>query len=156
MEVMLQKLPNGCLAPMGDEYRDMLAKYKVGAIIKCVVTQMRNGKFFRKWWVLVNYAFEIFKDMVEPMMYKGQPVQASFERFRKDLTILCGYYTAVFNAKGEMRIEANSLSWASMDEETFESFYSATIDVILGKTLVSTRFTPEQLREYVDNVMAFD
>lgn len=156
MEVIMQKLPNGCLAPMGEDERDAFAKYKNGALVKCTVAQMRNGKYFRKWWVLANYAFEIFKDTVEPMDYRGQPVQPNFERFRKDLTIMSGRYTPVFNAKGEMRIEADSLSWAKMSEAEFEALYSATIDAILGKVLTRSGFTEAQLRNYVDNVMSFD
>jgi hypothetical protein len=156
MEVMLQKLPNGCLAPLGEAEQEAFAKYKNGAMIRCTVTQMRNGKFFRKWWLLANYAFDIWRDTMPAMEYKGQQVQPCFERFRKDLTILAGRYHPVFSARGDMRVEADSLKWSEMDEDSFASLYSATIDAVLSKILTNSAFTADQLRNYVDNVMAFD
>lgn len=156
MEVILQKLPNGCLAPIGDDEQAAVAKYKNGAMIRCTVSQMRNGKFFRKWWVLASYAFDIWKDTVPMMEYRGQPVQACKETFRKHLTVLAGYFHPVFNIRGEMRIEADSLKWSEMDEASFEKLYSATIDAILQKILGSSRFNEAELRSYVDGVMGFD
>lgn len=156
MDVMLQKLPNNCLAPMGELEQAKFAKYKNGAMIRCTVVQMRNGNFFRKWWLLAQYAFDVWKDTMPTMEYRGQPVQPCFDRFRKDLTILAGRYHPVFSARGDMRVEADSLKWSEMDEEAFEGLYSATIDAILGKILGCSRFTEEELRNYVDGVMAFD
>lgn len=156
MEVMLQKLPNGCLAPMGGDERNAFEKYKNGALIKCTVSQMRNGKFFRKWWILANYAFDIWKDTMPMMEYRGQPVQANFGKFRKDLTILAGHFHPVFNIHGEMRVEADTLSWAGMKESEFESLYSNTINAILQKILHNAAIDEAQLRSYVDSVLAFD
>ena len=78
-----------------------------------------------------------------------------FDRFRKDLIILTGNFTAVYNARGEVRVEAKSISFAGMDEAGFEKLYSKTIDVILGKILAGGRMTEDQLRNHVENVLHY-
>src|SRR5690606_26998343 len=102
------------LIPGTDESALWLAKKKNGATIVADVHEMRNGAFFRKWWSLVQYAFDHWSERCEPMEYRGMPVLPNFERFRKDVTILSGFYVPVHNIKGELRVEAESLKWAKM------------------------------------------
>ena len=155
MEILLTKGPGGALIPLDDDEAAKLARIKTGGVIRADVSQMRNGPFFRKWWVLAKYAFDMWSETMEPVEYKGQPVLPEFQRFRKDLTILAGHYTPVFNARGELRLEAKSIAWANMAEDEFERLYSATIDVILRKILSGTSLTEAQLRSHVDNVLRF-
>lgn len=156
MDLILQKLPNGTLAPIDDEQREMVDKLKPGAWVRCKVTRIRNAGFFKKWWHLARYAYDIWSDTMPTMEWRGQRVQPDIERFRQDLTILAGHYKPVFNARGEVRVEAASLQWSKMDEATFEKFYSATINAILQKVLSRDDLTPEKLRAYVDTVMKYD
>lgn len=156
MEVVLTKAPNGALIPLDDEQAEKLQRLKVGEVIRCTVTQMRNGRFFRKWWVLVRYVYELWSDNMPSFSWRGQPVQPDKEKFRKDLTILAGFYHPVFNIKGEMRVEADSLRWDKMTEEEFERLYSQTIDAILQKVLHHRAdLTEEAIRSHVDRVLRF-
>lgn len=155
MEVLCRRVPGG-LAPESDEEAEKLRKIKAGASVRVTVTKEVNARFRRKWWALANYAFGLWSETMPERQYRGQEVQPSFERFRKDLTILAGHFHPVWTLKGEMRVEANSLSWARMTDETFEAFYSATIDAVLSKILSSTRLTESDLRAHVDRVMGFD
>jgi hypothetical protein len=156
MEVLLTKAPGGALIPMDDEQAGKLTKIKGGATVRCEIKQMRNAKFFRKWWVLVKYAYDLWADhLPTTMTWRGQRVQPEFERFRKDLTIMAGYFETVFDIRGDVRVQAQSLAWGSMDEETFERLYSATIQAVLTKIEAARNLTEEQLREYVDNVIRF-
>jgi hypothetical protein len=43
-----------------------------------------------------------------------------------------------------------------MDEHTFETLYSDTINAILEKVLDRPDLTPEKMRAWVDEVMRFD
>lgn len=155
MEVILTRAPTGALIPWGEEEADKLSKIKAGATVRAEVKQVRNARFFKRWWVLAKFAYDIWAETMPRMEYRGRQVQAAFERFRKDLTILAGHYHPVFNVRGEMRIEADSLKWSEMDEETFEALYSRTIDAILQKVLDRPDLTPEKLRAYVDQVLRF-
>lgn len=147
--------PGGALIPATDEDAEALRKVKAGAAVRVEVKQIRNYKFLQKWFTLAKYAFDIWSDRVPAQEYKGQPVRPSFDRFRKDLIILTGNFDATYNARGEVRLEAKSISFASMGEDDFEKLYSETINVILAKILGGTGMTEEKLRNHVDNVLAY-
>jgi hypothetical protein len=153
-EIRLIRTSSGALVPLDDDEAAKLKRIKAGSVVTAKIVQMRNGAFFRKWWALAKFAFDIWSETVPQQEYKGQAVQPEFERFRRDLTILAGYFRPVFAANGEMRLEAESLSWAEMDEARFERLYSATINAILAKIL--SGMTEEALRAHVDQVMRFD
>lgn len=156
MEIILTKLPNGMLAPATEADADLLKKVKAGAGVRVELKRIRNYQFHKRWFALVSYAFDMWSEITGPVEYRGEVIQPNMDRFRKDLTILAGYYDRVFNVRGEMRLEARSISFANMSQEDFERLYSATIDAVLGKVLTGTRLTEEQLRNYVDQVMSFD
>ena len=155
MEVILTKGPGGALVPLDECESAKIGRIRTGAVVRAEIAQMRNGAFFRKWWVLAKYAFDLWSETVEPIEYRGQKVLPEFQRFRKDLTIMAGYYTPVFNARGELRLEAKSIAWANMSEDEFERLYSATIDVVLSKILAPGAMTEAQLKSHVDNVLRF-
>lgn len=155
MEVLCRRVPGG-FAPESDEEAAKLVKLKSGASVRVTVTQEVNAKFRRKWWALAQYAFGLWSETMPEQQYRGMEVQRNFERFRKDLTILAGHFHPVWTLKGEMRVEANSLSWARMNDETFEAFYSATINAVLQKILAHTRLTEADIRAHVDRVLEFD
>ena len=155
MEVLCRRVPGG-LAPESEEEAEKLRKFKAGASLRVAVKPEVNAKFRRKWWALVDYAFDMWSETMPDRQYRGQEVQRSRERFRKDLTILAGHFHPVWNLKGELRVEADSLSWARMNDETFEKLYSATIGAVLSKILNSADMTEADLRRHVDLVLEFD
>lgn len=154
-ELVMIRQPGGALVPATDEDAEALRKIKAGAAVRVDVKQIRNYKFLQKWFTLAKYAFDLWVERVPPKEYKGRPVKPSFDRFRKDLIILAGHYDATFNAKGEIRLEAKSISFASMGEDEFEKLYSDTIDVVLQKILTGTKLTEDQLRNHVEAVLAY-
>lgn len=155
MEVHCRRVPGG-FAPESDEEAAKLTKLKAGACVKVKVTQETNAKFRRKWWALAQYAFGMWSETMPEQLFQGQEVQPSFERFRKDLTILAGRFHPVWAVNGELRVEADSLSWARMNDEQFEAFYSATINAVLSKILHNTKLTEADLRTHVERVLSFD
>jgi Protein of unknown function (DUF1367) len=157
MELLFQKGSTG-LMPACEEATQWLSKKKLGAVILVEPREMRNGKFFKKWFALVEMAYGYWSEAIETLEYKGQPVRPSFLRFRKDLTIMAGYYDAVVNLKGEVRIEAASIAWANMDEQTFTQLYDATIQVLLAKVFNGTvckQWTERQLRDVAAQILEF-
>ena len=153
-EMLLTRTLGGMLAPQTDEDAAQISRFKVGATIRCKTSAMRNAKFHKKWFALAKSAFDMWSDELPELEHAGVMVRPEFERFRKDLTIMAGYYRPVFGVNGTLRLEAESLGWAEMDEDRFESLYSATIDAILSKVL-KQRITEAQLRDNVDQIMRF-
>ena len=155
-EVIMIKTPSGGLAPANEDEAEKLRRIKAGATVRVNMSEMRNGRLFRKWWLLAKFAFDVWSETAPRAMYRGVPVAHSFDRFRKDLIIMTGRHHCVFNALGEMRLEADSISWAKMDENKFEEMYSETINVILNRVLSRPDITEEHLRNLVDHLMSFD
>jgi hypothetical protein len=156
-EFLFQKGGTGLL-PACEEATEWLRKKKLGAVIMVEPREMRNGSFFKKWFALLEMAYSYWSETVKPMEYRGQPVLPSFVRFRKDMTILAGYYEAVANLKGEVRIEASSIAWASMNEETFTKLYDATIQVLLQRVFNGTvckSWTESELRSVSEQILSF-
>lgn len=140
------------LIPEANEFEGL----KIGESVRCKVTRMspRNAQFFRKWWSLVKFAYENWEpgEVHDDRLGTIQP-QKSFDRFRKDLTILAGHYHADIRLDGSTRIEAKSISWGKMTEDQFADLYSKTIDVILQRVL--THYTREDLDDVVSKILGY-
>lgn len=149
-EIMLTKVSQGFI-PAFESDREAMARIKQGAIVRCAIVQPRNVKFHRKFFALLNLAF----DSWEPpdAEFRGMPVQKNFDRFRKDVVIAAGWYDVVANLKGEVRAEARSISFAKMDEEEFSRLYNAVANVILQKVL--TNYTRDDLDRVVEQILSF-
>jgi len=151
----LLKTQTGALVPLDDDEMDKMRRFKVGSVIRAEYKEMRNGKFFRKWWALMAVAYDMWTDGIQFQEYCGQQVQPNKDRFRKDITILAGYFHPVYALDGSMTMEADSIAWASMGEDKFERLYSACVDVILAKVLAHKNISRKQLDESVDAVLRF-
>jgi len=84
----------------------------------------------------------------------GHP-QKNFDRFRKDLVILAGYYEISIRVDGSTRIEAKSLRFDKMDNEEFAACYSAIIDVLLAKIPSMAHMTKDEVDETVNKILSF-
>ncbi|MDN2710660.1 DUF1367 family protein [Janthinobacterium sp. SUN118] len=151
-EIVLMKMAN-ILVPHDEVAADFIQKMKAGALMHADFKKVRNYQFHKKYFALVTFAFNQW----EPrggLTYKGQPVAKNKERFRKDIAILAGFFESTVNLKGEVRLEAKSISFSQMDEIEFEALYSATIDVILSRIL--TKYTRDDLEAVVEQLLRFD
>ena len=151
-DIVLMKTAN-VLVPHDEAAAEFIQKMKVGALMHADFKKVRNYKFHKKYFALVSFAF----DQWEPrggLTYQGQAVAKNKERFRKDIAILAGFFESTVNLKGEVRLEAKSISFSQMDEIEFEALYSATIDVILSRIL--TKYTRDDLEAVVEQLLRFD
>lgn len=156
-ELLFQKGATG-LIPACEEASEWLRKKKLGATILVEPREMRNGPFFKKWWALVSLAYDYWSENVQTVEYKGARVLPNKQRFRKDVTIMAGFYEAVVNIKGEVRLEAESLKWAKMSEERFTELYDATINALLQNVFngkVCPTWSEEELRSVAEQVLQF-
>lgn len=150
MDIIVQKLPNGILAPVDEEGTEFLRKIKVGESVRVSITRPRNVKFHRKFYAMLDEGFGAFNPSEE---FKGIPVQKDRERFRKDCIIQAGFRYAVARIDGSVRWEAESISFANMTEDRFELVYSAVANVLLEKVL--TNYTRDDLDETVNRLLSF-
>lgn len=156
-DLMFMKTNTG-LVPADDQTRDWYAKKKLGVTIQVDATEMRNGAFFRKWWSLVKLGFDYWQDDAETIEFKGERVLPDFDRFRKDVTILAGFYYPVVGLKGEVKIEPESLKWSQMTEDRFTKLYDATIQVLLQRVFNGTvckTMSEEELRSIANQIVEY-
>jgi hypothetical protein len=152
MHIALLKTMAGFI-PADPKTDEFYRKLKLGTTIHSDFKQMRNAAFHRKAFALFNLAFEYWEPGEVSSKY-GTP-EKNFDRFRKDLTILAGHYHNVIRLDGTVRVEADSLSFGSMSQETFEELYNNVLDVILKRIPVLSDMTKEEIDELVNKVLAF-
>ncbi len=151
--VYLRKTMGG-FVPATDEDAELLKRFKLGQVAKAEIVNPRNYKFLCKWMALVKVAFGLWEETGVRAEYKGQEILPNFDKFRKDVTILAGYWHPVLNINGDTKAEADSISFASMDEETFVKLYSATLTAIVHR-IMRGRITEDRLREIAERVEEF-
>ena len=152
MHVILTKTFNG-LVPADPKTDEWFRKVKLGSVVHSDFKQMRNAGHHRKMFALFNLAFEYWEPG-EVSSKHGIP-EKNFDRFRKDLTILAGFYHNVIRLDGSVRVEADSLSFGSMSQETFDELYGNVITVVMDKIPVLKDMSQDAIDELVDKVLTF-
>lgn len=151
MKIVLTKAPGGVLVPIDQQAVEYLAKLKLGAGVTVEIKQHRNPGHHRKFFALLNLAFESWEPAGTE--YKGERVQKNFEQFRNDLTVLAGHYETAITLKGETRLTAKSISFANMAQVEFDKLYSSVIDVVLARVL--TNYTRDDLDQVIEKILRF-
>ena len=157
MEIYLRKTAQNTMIPCDQDGHDYIKKLPVGQDVRVKITRARNIKFHRQYFALLNHAFDIFEpedvEIPQHLSVRGIVPEKNFDRFRKDIAILAGFYHATIRVDGEVRIEADSISFGKMDNDAFADLYSKTIDVILKHVLKN--YTREDLDLVVDEILGF-
>lgn len=149
-QVHLMKSPAG-LVPSDAMAAEWFGKLKMGAPINAEVKQMRNGKFHRKFFDMLNTAYANH-DWPEIETKFGK-ARTSFEMFRKYVTVKAGHYEVDLTPQGEPRVVPKSISWAKMDEAEFSDLYSDVLDVILAEFL--TNWTAGDMETAVQMMLGY-
>jgi hypothetical protein len=127
-----------------------------GEVVECTMKRPNNIRFHRKLFKLLSVAYEHYCEFGSPMQeYKGRPIErTSFDRFRQDLVILAGYYTPTWDARGTMRLEAQSLAFENCPDDLKEQIYDDVLRTALDHVYKHST-TEEELRERVDTLLRF-
>ncbi len=126
MKINVMKMAGGILAPADDSEAEKLVRFKTGEMYTVDIPLTRNPAFHRKMFALFNFCYEYWQGDKEFLDDAGQR-----DHFRKQLTIMAGYYNEYFDFDGSVRVEAKSLSYGSMSPEEFESCYQAIIQAAI-------------------------
>lgn len=151
MEVLLIKTPQGSFVPLDEEQAEACRRFKVGSTIRADVAAMRNWKFHRKFFAMLDVGFDAWEP--PEAEHRGLPVQKNRERFRSDCIVAAGFYTPVANINGDVRAEPKSIKFARMEQDEFEKVYSAVANVLLQKVL--TNYSRQDLDDVVAQIVGF-
>ena len=152
MDIQLVRVLHG-FVPDNEAARELHKKLAPGEVIHGEFRKMRNVAFHRKFFALLKIGYDYW-DPGEISGKYGKPGK-NFERFRKDVTILAGHYHSAVRLDGTVRVEADSISFGSMDEETFQGLYSGVIDVFMKHIPTMKKMGLEEINKIVDRVLEF-
>lgn len=153
--VTLRVLPGRTFQLAYDDEANLLPKVAIGECIQARLYVRRNLAFHKKWFALVKYAFDVWTEHAPPMTMLGHRAQPNFDVFRKNLTVLAGFYEPVYQLDGTLRLEAKSIAWNRMEEPEFAQLYDKTIDAIIDNVAGMQGMTVQQVKEVVDETLRF-
>jgi len=126
MKVDLIKHPGGVFSPASEMEAERVQKLKNGEQYQFEFKLTRNPEFHRKVMAFFRFCFNYWKGENE-----FQCEQKQFDVFRSNLTCLAGFYEEYYNIKGEVRVEAKSISYGEMSQEEFEKLYNSLINAAI-------------------------
>lgn len=141
------------MVPMDEYTTERYNRVPIGGVVHAPFKKSRNPRFHRKFFALLNYAFERWEPG-EIDCKHGIP-EKNFDRFRKDSIILAGFYHVVVRLDGTTRIEADSISFASMDDETFSALYNGVLNVFLKRIPQMAESGVDEINRVVNQLIAF-
>jgi len=152
MDIKLIKV-NGQLVPFTDQDKELIDSLPKNQLINCAVTKKRNIKFHRKFYSLLNYAYDLFEP--PEIVANGRTFDGNkdFEEFRKWLIVKAGYFDVIGYPDDSVRVRAKSISFGKMEEEEFERVYNNCINVVIK--YLCQNYTEEELKTVLDNVMSY-
>lgn len=139
----LVKKLDGSYIPANDSDYELSKKVGAGEIVKA--TKSRNYEFHKKIWALFKLGFDNWNPTIVETEW-GTP-KKSFDRFRKDMIIRAGYYELTVNTKGEVKAEAESMSYENMGAEKFQRLYDDVL-ILIGELLETS---PEDIQSELQN-----
>lgn len=145
------KVAGNLLAPVDEQSAEAIGKLKMAQGVTVTIKRARNAGHHRKLFALFNLAFDAWEPVAKE--YKGQRIQKNFDQFRNDVVVLAGFYESGITLKGDVRLTAKSISFASMSQDEFDDLYNAVVNVVLEKIL--TKYTRDDLDRVVQEVLGF-
>lgn len=143
MEIHLVRTSLGLQAYSDEDYEE-LKKIKVGAVIKAKIVQPRNVKFHRKFFAMVNAAWDCLTEQQRVNL-------RSKDTFREQLLIISGFSEPLYDINGQKFLErAKSISFAKMDEPAFVEVYNRVFDTILT-ILVANGVSEDEFNDILKN-----
>lgn len=137
MQIEMVKNAGGVFCPAFEHDLPRLTKFKNGEIYTAEIKLTRNPAFHRKAFAFFNFCFAHWSAERAGLEHMDESTQ--FDRFRKDLTILAGFYEQTVRLNGDIRTEAKSLAYANMESDEFERCYSSLINAAIKHVFAGTK-----------------
>ena len=152
MKISLTKIKPMTYAVADEESQEWDKTIKIGQTVYHDWKKRRQLWKHRKYFALLKIGFDNWTPGEISEKF-GRP-EKNFERFRKDVAILAGYYQTVIRLDGSTRIIAKSISFSKMDQVKFDDLYSKTIDIFL-KRIYGSDWDAKRIEEAVENYLSF-
>jgi hypothetical protein len=117
----------GCLVPADALGMDVLAPVADNAMLTVRATYPRNPGHHRKFFLLLNEVFH------------SQDQFATLESLLDAIKVALGYCDQFTGMRGETITVPKSISFASMGQDAFQTFYDRAVKLICEKVLPGTK-----------------
>lgn len=154
-EFALIKLPGGMFRPANEIDLERANKIKNGRYVTAEIKQVRNPEFHAKFMKLMSLGYEYWEP--PEMELNGIKSVKSFNKYRYDVMCMAGFCKVVVGFSGKATLEAESVSFASMDDTRFQEVYKAVFDVLWRTVLEHVQgMTPEVVENTVNQLLSYD
>lgn len=124
MKLQVLNTPVG-LKPLYDEDFDEKKKLKIGEVYEVTIKQPRNLPFHRKYFSLINLAWEYQNERVVEHFHHN------IELFRKTVEMAAGWCEIIYSIQRKEWIETpKSIAFDKMDNAEFTELYERVKDVL--------------------------
>lgn len=107
------------LSPANDEAAHVLRRVPVGNVVQVELHRPRRNKALRKWWALCNLVHQNCEQFRSP------------EQVHDFLKIKAGHCTQVVSkATGEIFLIADSIAFARLDEDEFQTVWGRAVQAV--------------------------
>ena len=134
MKIRLKKW-NGGLIPFDDEAREVLAKKKHGEMVEADIVTPRNYEFHKKFFLMLN------------LVYDNTDEFKSLDNLLSYIKIMTGECD-IIEANGIAFRVPRSISFAKMDNEAFDRFYSSAVDECLKLVPLEKETLAQQIAQF--------
>lgn len=126
MKIRLVNTPTGFI-PETDDDAELKRKLKIGNTFEATIREVRNPKFHRLFFALLNCSWEFLTEQQQEFFKNNK------DKFRETLLIATGYTESFYDVKRQAWLEKpRSIAFGSMSEADFSNFYERAKDVIFN------------------------
>jgi hypothetical protein len=134
MKLQLVKTNFG-LKPATEEDVEKLKKIEPGELVEVDIKIPRNYKFHKKFFALLD------------LMWSNDSLQLTKTRYRKEMLKAAGYYDVYVGSDGNEIKEAHSISFAKMEQHTFDELYNDMLTIACMRLGVDSGEIALELKE---------
>jgi len=122
MKINLIKTLTG-LKPIDNEATEALKNIKLDTVVSCEIKRIRNYEHHKKFYSLLNIVLE------------NTEKYNTIDQLLIEIKLRLGYVDMII-VDSKTIFTTKSISFAKMDQDTFNIFYSKTIDIVLKYFIV--------------------
>lgn len=125
MKLNLIRRSDFSFVPATDEDMEKALKIRKGQAVECSVKVLRNYKLLKKFWAMVNTAFNFLSPVQQEFFHD------SVDGFRCTIEVAAGYYDEFYDATRRAWVQKpKSIAFDKMDEAEFDKLYEDVVNIV--------------------------
>lgn len=141
MKINLKVTDDGFKCATDDDWAQKRT-LKRGTIVQCTIVEYRNYAFHRKYFSLINLAWEYLTESQRTFF------KENVDAFRKTVEVAAGHYEPVYSVARQSWLEVpKSIAFDKLSEADFEQLYEKV------KYVIFNMFIPDSVKDEFEYVL---